>query len=346
MKFYDTSSLLVLGSSILNIERFLISSVTFQELENIKNSNKDADIKYTARLILRILDQHPEIYEVIIHRKSYEDAITKLSIDINNDTKILSDAFWCNNYWYTDSITFVTNDLALKHIANLFFGEDSIEAIKEISDDYTGFKEISVDDPNLAIFYEHPEENVYNLNIGQYIIVYEDNKVVDVRVWTGIENRYLNYEDFYSIQFGKVSPYKNDIYQKLLFDSLCNNEFTIIRGSAGVGKSYIALAYLFYALEHGKIDKIVIFCNNVAAKDTAKLGFYPGSKDEKLLGSQVGAFLTSKIGGIEEVERLINEGVITLIPMADSRGIEIGSRTGVYVTEAQNTTIDIMQLII
>jgi predicted ribonuclease YlaK len=38
-------------------------------------------------------------------------------------------------------------------------------------------------------------------------------------------------------------------------------------------------------LEKHKIDKIIIFCNTVAVKNSARLGFYPGSRLEKLLDS-------------------------------------------------------------
>jgi predicted ribonuclease YlaK len=70
----------------------------------------------------------------------------------------------------------------------------------------------------------------------------------------------------------------------------------MIKGPAGAGKSHLAIGYLFYLLEKGKIDKIIIFCNTIATKNAAKLGFYPGSKDEKLLDSQIGNFLASKLG--------------------------------------------------
>lgn len=50
-KFYDTSSLLLIINSLPNNnEHFIFSSITLQELENIKNSTrKDPHIKYSAR---------------------------------------------------------------------------------------------------------------------------------------------------------------------------------------------------------------------------------------------------------------------------------------------------------
>jgi len=47
----------------------------------------------------------------------------------------------------------------------------------------------------------------------------------------------------------------------------------------------LSLGYLFWALEKHKIEKIIIFCNTIAAKGAAKLGFLPGTREEKLLDS-------------------------------------------------------------
>lgn len=59
----------------------------------------------------------------------------------------------------------------------------------------------------------------------------------------------------------------------------------MIQGDAGTGKTLLSLGYLFYELDKGTIDKIIVFCNTVATKNSAKLGYYPGSRDEKLLDS-------------------------------------------------------------
>jgi len=121
----------------------------------------------------------------------------------------------------------------------------------------------------------------------------------------------------------------------MVADSLMNNKITMIKGPAGTGKSHLALGYLFFLLEKNKIDKIIIFCNTVATKNSAKLGFYPGSKDEKLLDSQIGNFLASKLGDKIAVEQLINTEKIILLPMSDIRGYDTsGMNAGIYITEA------------
>lgn len=56
IRFYDTSSLLMARESLFNTQdRFVISSITFKELEYIKTANnKDPETKYAARLLLRV----------------------------------------------------------------------------------------------------------------------------------------------------------------------------------------------------------------------------------------------------------------------------------------------------
>ena len=42
---------------------------------------------------------------------------------------------------------------------------------------------------------------------------------------------------------------------------------------------------------------------------------------------------------------MINEGTLVLLPMSDIRGFDTtGMRAGIYITEAQNLTIDLMKL--
>ena len=105
--------------------------------------------------------------------------------------------------------------------------------------------------------------------------------------------------------FGKTGPKDGDVYQQLALDTLLTNQISMLRGPAGSGKSYLAFSAMFDMLEHHKISKIIIFCNTVATKGSAKLGFYPGSRTEKLLDSQIGNFLESKLGGRDIVEDMI-----------------------------------------
>jgi predicted ribonuclease YlaK len=138
---------------------------------------------------------------------------------------------------------------------------------------------------------------------------------------------------------------KGDVYQAMAADSLANNKITMLKGPAGSGKTYMAMAYLLHKLDRGELDKIIVFCNTVATKNSAKLGFYPGTRDEKLLDSQIGNLLSSKLGDKIEVEKMISEGKLILLPMSDIRGYDTsGMCAGIYISEAQNLDISLMKL--
>ena len=84
----------------------------------------------------------------------------------------------------------------------------------------------------------------------------------------------------------------------------------------------------------------------MVAKNAAKLGFYPGSRLEKLLDSQIGNLLSSKLGNRIEVERLVDNEELILLPMSDIRGYDTsGMRAGVYISEAQNLYIPLMKFL-
>ena len=345
VKFYDTSALLKKVDTLFETgEKFAISSVTLDELENIKTaSNKDADIKYSARKLLREMDSHINDFDIVLFEDRMLKPIIKIHLSITNDIKILSCAI---NYAKKNNveIEFITNDLILKVLARMFFKVTSVD--EDEQDDYVGYLDMRLNDDQMNDLYSNPNKNIFNLKVNQYFIVRnEANEIVDRLVWTGETYRNLQFNNFNSKWFGEVKPLKGDIYQQLVFDSLSNNKITMIKGPAGTGKTYIALGYLLHKLDKGKIDKIIIFCNTVATKNSAKLGFYPGTRDEKLLDSQIGNLLSSKLGGRIEVERLISEEKIILLPLSDIRGYDTtGMSAGIYISEAQNLDISLMKL--
>ena len=72
---------------------------------------------------------------------------------------------------------------------------------------------------------------------------------------------------------------------------------------------------------------------------------YPGSRTEKLLDSQIGNLLESKLGDRIAVERLIDDGQLILLPMSDIRGYDTtGMNAAIYISEAQNLDIELMRL--
>lgn len=346
MKFYDTCSLLKRVDNLFeDNEVFMISSITLNELENIKTAaNKDVDTKFAARKLLHLLDENPERYIVKIFTLDMLKPIEDECLSITDDTRILATALEHRDEY---DLTFVTNDLALKNIARIFFETDKVTSVKEEGEDaYSGYKDVAMTEQEMADFYSNPTENVYELNVNEYIIIRNDkDEVVDTLVWTGECYRKVTFQNFKSKWFGEVKPSKGDVYQTLAADSFAHNTITMVKGPAGSGKTYLSLGFLLSQLEHHKIDKIIVFCNTVATKNSAKLGYLPGTRDEKLLDSQIGNLLISKFGGRIEVERMIQEETLLLLPMSDIRGYDTGGmRAGIYISEAQNLDIDLMKL--
>lgn len=343
IKFYDTNAILKLQDKVFD-EEFIISSVTLQELEHIKVSrNKDDQVKYEARKALHLLDENSDKYDVVIYNNSIENYILGKNMEITPDTKIVGSCSFISNM---KDVIFVTDDIACKMIARKIFNLTVRGINDEQVDDYHGFTERMLSESDMAYFYEHLQENVYDLLDNEYLILKDSNNaVVDVLVWRDNSYQNLKFPTIKSDYFGIVKPLKGDIYQQMALNSFTYNQITMIKGSAGTGKSYLAVGYLMHLLEKHKIEKIIIFCNTVATANSAKLGYYPGTKDEKLLDSSIGNMLSAKLGGSFGLEQLIGQEKIQLLPLSDIRGFDTnGMKAGVYITEAQNMDISLMKL--
>lgn len=318
----------------------VISSVSLEELESIKTSaRKDVDVKYAARKVLRDLEEHYGAFEIVLYDDAYADAN-----DVNNDAKIISTARRFAAEHPEDEVIFVSNDLLCRHLASLYL---PVEKVEEEEYEYDGYKEVYLDEDGFNNLYSNPNTNIFDLHINEYLLVYDKNtgECVDRLRWDGSTYKHLRYETFNSNWFGEIKPMKGDMYQSLAADSLANNKITLIKGPAGSGKTYLSLGFLMHKLERGKIDKIIVFCNTVATKNSAKLGYYPGTRDEKLLDSQIGNLLISKFGSRLAVEQMIDSEKLVLLPMSDIRGYDTsGMRAGIYISEAQNLDVALMKL--
>ena len=344
MKFYDTCSLIQLQKEVFEEEPFGISSITLSELEGIKTSiYKDEETKWAARQLLHLLAENEDKYITFIYKTSYDDVIKEYALPINEDSRIIATAF--TQYQVNRDTEFYTADLSCYMIAKkiglpAFYTADNL-----VQDPYCGFITIELDESGLADFYADTlpyNKNVFDLKINQYLLIKYNNEIIDKYVWKEFYEK-VSFHKFDSKMFGKI--FAKDIYQQLAFHSLENNQLTMLRGPAGTGKSYLAFGYMFDLLEQGKIDKIIVFCNTVATKGSAKLGFYPGSRTEKLLDSQIGNLLESKLGDRFVVEDLISKGQLVLLPMSDIRGYDTtGMNAAIYISEAQNLDIELMRL--
>ena len=340
IKLYDTNALIDLYNKIFD-EEFYVSRISLRELENIKNSkNKDEETKYRARKLSKMFQEQSYMYHTVC---------TEFDNDphLGNDDKIIKAVKFLQDEGI--DVVFMTNDACCYNLAKAEGLKVRSTGAESDDESYLGFRELNLTEEELSEFYSCKDAYMCKIHPevlqNEYFFIKTNDEVVDIYRRVGNEAKRVLYPVFNSEFFGDVKP--KDIYQRIAMDSMMNNQITIVRGPAGSGKSWLCMSYLFSLLEKGKIDKIIIFCNTVAVKNAAKLGFYPGDKNEKLLDSQVGNFLSSKIGSRIMVEKMIQEEKLVLVPVADARGYDTtGMNAGVYIQEAQNLDRELMKLLL
>lgn len=345
IKFYDTNALLDSYEKLDKVDYFYTSSVVLHELEHIKTSkNKDDEVRFKARQVSKYLRDNSTKYECVVVQKKHYDLLEELNLDVNNDNLIIS----CAKQYENENgkkVIFVTNDVCCLNVAQKIFDME-VESINKLECDiYRGYVEKQMTDEELSYFYQTGlNKNTYGLLMNQYLIVKDSNGyTIDSYKWNGIKLVQTEVKNMKSMSLGNLKPM--DRYQMCVLDSFQTNQITMIKGKAGSGKSYLSMGYLFAQLEKGKIDRIIIFTNPVATRGASKLGFYPGTKNEKLLDSGIGNFLCSKLGDRLAVEMLLSQNKVILLPMSDIRGYDTGGmKAGIYITEAQNMSIDLMKL--
>lgn len=113
-------------------------------------------------------------------------------------------------------------------------------------------------------------------------------------------------------------------------------------GSAGTGKTYLAVACAVEALEKDRVRRIVLVRPAVEAGE--RLGFLPGD-----LAQKVDPYLRPlydalyEMLGFERVVKLIEKDIIEIAPLAYMRGRTLND-SFIILDEAQNTTVEQMKM--
>lgn len=349
IKFYDTCALLNIDIEKIE-DKIYLSSVTLNEIEHIKTSkSKDDDVKFKARKITRWLKDNEEKYECIVADKDIYELVEDFNLEISNDNLIIATAYDLQDDCHdlTREVEFYTNDICCYNIAKNVFNLKCNTVNSENIEKYKGYVEMIMTDEEMAKFYESEiKNNIYDLKINQYLVIKNTlNQPVDAYRCIGDTLIELDVKPIRSNLLGKLKA--KDFYQQCALDSMYNNTITMIKGKAGSGKSHLAINFLLSQLEKGKIDKIIMFINDVPVRGANLHGFLPGSLHEKLLDSQIGSFLLGKLGDKMQVTTLISMGTLVLLPLSDLRGFDTnGMNAGIYITESQNLNIGMMKLAI
>lgn len=312
-----------------------------EELENIKTSSrKDEETKYKARKLLHILDENSDKYKVVITTKNIISIIDDFGLENTPDNQI------CACAYSIPDILFITNDISCKTIAKWIFGLD-ISSISTIQEDlYKGYRDITLSENDMAYFYEHLNENVFNLLTNEYVIIRNaDNEVVDKLKWDGGMYQTIKNKPFKSNMFGTLKPL--DDIQSFAMDSINTNDITVLYGKAGSGKTTLPLNYIMQEIEKGRYKKCYMVYSYEPLKGAKTLGYEKGDHVTKLIYSaSIGNILASKFGDLQQVEYMLDRGMLDIIPTANIRGVEFESDSICMVTESQNLDVYTLKTII
>lgn len=305
-KFYDTCSLLAeIDNDDLFAERFYISSISLHELENIKTSkNKTEDVRYKARKLSHLLDEHCNDYDVVVYNFEISDYIVgTLGLDATiPDNQIVGTAKYISE---KEDIVFITNDVCLKNIAR-YLGLDVCSVVGK-ENIYKGYKIIRGTSKQINIAMENIDFSDWNVN--EYLIVQniDDDSEKEMR---------FDGEKFVSLKLpsSKFIKAKNSL-QRCALDILNNQDITIaaILGGYGSGKTFISLQMALYNVNEKGYQSKILGVRSPQGEGK-EVGFLPGD-----LNSKVEGFfepLTQQLNGGEfELESLKQRGVLeTNIP--------------------------------
>lgn len=300
-KFLDTCSLLELAnSSDINANDICLSSITLQELENIKTSaNKDSETKYRARVAVRALKDNPDVEIIVVNKDDYK-CLEDKGLEITNDNLIIACAY---RYSQEHNIVFYTEDLLCGFIAKNYF-ELEVQSAKtdDKSDMYKGYKVVH---GNTDIINKYMESiNLNDWSVNEYLII--ENTDDDIS-----KEMRFDGEKFVNLKLpsSKFIKGKNSL-QRCALDILMNPEITVaaVLGGYGSGKTFIAMQMALYNVqEKGNQSKILGVRETLG--EGQSIGYLPGTKDEKV-GNFFAPLAQSLNGGEFELEKLKMSGIL------------------------------------
>lgn len=136
--------------------------------------------------------------------------------------------------------------------------------------------------------------------------------------------------------------YAKTLKQAEYIKSLEKKDLIFSIGSAGSGKTYLAVVYAVTLLKKGIIEKIILTRPAVEAGES--LGFLPGDLKEKVdpyLRPLYDALYDML--GVEHTNNLIEKQVLEIAPLAYMRGRTLENAI-IILDEAQNATVDQLKM--
>lgn len=323
MKLVDTNVLLDYPRIVENYDDIVLHISVLKELDNLKNKNQEVGKKARKASNLIFANKNKITFNKDVIRDDYVDDVL---IYLAKKNKYI----------------IVSNDINM--LIKCEFENIESMTYSYPSDNYDGITRLEAnrDNETIARIYEGGPCNL-SLHENEYVFIYDEN---NVDIFKNKKNELIKcpYLAIDQTEYNeKVKPRNPE--QRALIYTLLDKDNTIVfaTGNYGTGKSYLLYSFALHELAKGSIEKIVIVPNNAQNENTRELGTLPGdmfSKEIVYMGQ-----IIDIIGDSIEVERLYNDGLIEIMPIAVARGRNLENCI-VIVNEAQNLTDDHIKLLI
>lgn len=303
----------------------LIHPLVIEELDNLKSRESRPAAAYQARRAIKALRKYADHFTFV------EDASYLDNVKVDNMLADLAKS---------SESTLLTNDANVILKAEKIFDIQAEKYNQQKKTIKCGYHELQMSEHKFSI----GDYTAPLLPYGAYLIITTEEKAHIMKSYGEGEYTEVIPQNLGNRYLGTISP--KDPYQVAAIDSLVEDDFSIITGKAGTGKTLLSLMYCLRQIQSGKRSKLIIFANPIKTKGAEQLGFYTGSRIEKLMQNSIGAILSSKCGGMEIIDQLMAEGRLEILPISDIRGFEIGEDDIMYITEAQNLNVELIKLAI
>jgi phosphate starvation-inducible protein PhoH and related proteins len=128
--------------------------------------------------------------------------------------------------------------------------------------------------------------------------------------------------------------------QKKLVNSIKQNEITICSGLPGSGKTFLSCAESLKLIKSRPRYKRIVLVKSIVPLKNEEIGHLPGDLKEKM-APIMESFTDNirKLIGMSRMEKLMELGVIEIVPIAFARGRSIDNSI-ILIDEAQNISMD------
>ena len=309
-----------------DLKDVVISSITLEELENIKsNRTRDEEIKFKARKAVKnIIKQNVEV----ILSADYSDPEV---IYNNYDEEIIAN---CKSYstGLLEEVVFYSEDYLCRLIAERKYKLKVASLETTEKNYYKGYVLLEGTTDEINNRWEEVKSGVLYAN--EYLVTHD----TETDEWRELR---FNGQDFVPLRLPAAKILKSPIkgknsLQRCALDALNNPDITTVAilGTAGSGKSYLAMQMGLYNIQSAKspIDRMVAV--REASGEGKEVGFLKGDFEDKT--KLFFKPLEQQLEGREyELQRLVSEDKLEMIIPFYAKGLT-WDNTYVECTEAED----------